>query len=208
MSETTPLTPKATRWRRWFLLATALLLLYFLLPLTLNWLATCLVRQDPLQSADVVIAMGGSTPCLRPRYAVELYRQRLARKVVISGLPVEWGEAAQKETRQSLVNFGATEADIVFADDTLNTRREADALVQLMREQGWKSALIVTDPFHTRRATYTFEQAAPDLIFYAAPLPAGAGVWSPNRWWTRRGDMYYTVRELIAWGNTLAGGLR
>lgn len=208
MAEATELKPKATRWRRGLIVVAALLCLYFLVPATLNFLAACLVRQDPLQPADVVIAMGGGTPCYRPRYAAEVYRQRLARKVVLSGLPAAWGEPAAQETRRSLVNFGATEADIIFADDTLNTRREADSLVQLMRAQGWHSALVVTDPYHSRRSVYTLQRAAPDLTFWAAPLPPGADVWSPERWWTRRADVYATVREFIAWGNTLVGGLR
>lgn len=208
MPETADLHSRTTRWRRWVIVAAALLLGYLFLPVLLNFLASCLVRQDPLQPADVVIAMGGGMPCYRPQYAVELYRQRLAPKVVVSGLPAEWGDDAQKQTQRALMNFGAAEADIIFVDDTLNTRREADGLVELMRAQGWKSALIVTDPYHTRRATYTLEKAAPDLKFYAAPVPQGAGIWSSQRWWTRRGDVYSTLRELIAWANTLVGGLR
>jgi uncharacterized SAM-binding protein YcdF (DUF218 family) len=199
---------KTRRWRVWLMLAIVLLLAYFLLPITLTFLAFQLIRQDPLQPADIVIAMGGGVPCLRPQHAVKLYRQGLARKIVLPGLPAIWGPNAIQETRQSLVNFGAAEADIVMLEDTRNTRTEAEMIVSVMREKGWKSALVVTDPYHTRRTHYTFRQAAPDLTFYAVPLPAGPHVWEPERWWTRRDDMWFTVRESIAWINTLAGGLR
>ncbi len=190
------------------LFAAACLLLYFLLPLILNFLASCLVRQDVLTPSDIVISLGGGRDCLRHLYAAELYRQGLAKKVVLTGLNFTQGDGEEKVTRRYLTNLGVAEADIVALKNMYNTRREAGAVAQLMREQGWKSALIVTDPYHTRRARYTIQRAGPELTFVAAPLPAGPHVWQPKRWWTRRGDMYSTVRESLAWANTLVGGLR
>lgn len=190
------------------LFAAAFLLLYFLLPLALNFLATCLVRQDALVPTDIVISLGGGRDCLRHQYAAELYRRGLAKKVVLTGLNFSRGEQEEKATRRYLTNLGIADADILLLRDVRNTRREADALAQFMRAQGWQSALIVTDPYHTRRAHYTMQRASSDLTFYAAPLPPGPLVWRPERWWTRRGDMYSTVRELLAWANTLGGGLR
>ena len=186
----------------------ACLLLYFLLPLTLNFLASCLVRRDSLTSSDIAISLGGGRDCLRHLYAAELYRRGLAKKVVLTGLNFTQGDGEEKTARRYLTNLGVAEADIVLLKNMYNTRKEAEALAQLMREQGWKSALIVTDPYHTRRARYTIQRASPELLFFAAPLPAGPHVWQPERWWTRRGDMYATVREGLAWANTLVGGLR
>ena len=154
----------------------------------LNFLASLLIRQDALQSADIVVALGGGTPCLRQDYAAEIYRQGLARKLLISGLPVVWGAGAEKTVRQHFINLGIPDTDLVFADDTGNTLVEAETIAQLMRAKGWKSALVVTDQFHTRRATYSCERAAPDLTFYAAPLPDRISLWKHTRWWTRRGD--------------------
>lgn len=190
------------------ILATVFVSLYFFLPIALEFLASLLVRQDPLQPSDIVVALGGGRPCQRPHHAIDLYRRGLARKVVISGLADVWGPDAKKVTRESLINLGASESDLIILDDTLNTRKEADILTDLMRKNGWQSALIVTDPYHVRRARYTMQQAAPDLAFYAAPVPPGPAVWSAKRWWTRRSDMWLTVREFAAWINTLVGGLR
>jgi uncharacterized SAM-binding protein YcdF (DUF218 family) len=198
-----------TMWRRRAMLGAALLLLlYWLLPLTLNFLATCLVRQDALIPSDIAVSLGGGQACTRHLYAAELYRRGLAKKVILTGLNFTRGESEEIQTRRYLTGLGIADADIFLLKDVRNTRREADALAQLMHDQGWKSALIVTDPYHTRRACYTIQRAGPDLRFAAAPLPPGPLGWKPERWWSRRGDMYATVRELLAWVNTLAGGLR
>lgn len=196
-------------WRRKAILfAAAFLFLYFLLPLTLNFLASCLIRQDAVAPADIAISLGGGRDCLRHAHAAALYRQGLAKKVVLTGLNFTHGQEEENITRRYLTNLGVADADIILLKDVRNTRREADALAQLMHENGWKSALLVTDPYHTRRAHYTFQQASQELKFYAVPLPPGPLVWQPDRWWTRRGDMYATVRESLAWVNTLVGGLR
>src|SRR5581483_7791301 len=107
---------------------------------------------------------------------------------------------------------GATVSDQPWRPGSRRVRTQARVeyhlLAQLMRERGLKSAIVVTDPFHSRRALHTIERAASDLTFYSSPVPPGPTVWRPERWWARRGDMYLTVREGIAWANTLLGGLR
>lgn len=198
---------KRNWWRRGAVLTIALLLLYWLLPVMLTWLASCLIRNDPLQPADIVIALGGGKPCVRLQYAAELYRRGLARKVLVTGIVAPPGSLAEEAARQQLVNLGIPPAEILVLKNTRNTRTEGEAIGRLMHEQGWQSALIVTDPSHTRRARYSLQRAAPDLTFYAAPLPAAPGVWRAERWWSRRGDMYHTIREFLAWANTLIGGL-
>lgn len=200
--------PTKPNWRRRVILCAALLLaLYFLLPVGLNALGTCLVRQDALAPADIVVSLGGGHACSRHFFAAELYRRSLAKKVVLTGLNFTRGEDEEKVTRRFLINLGIAEADILLLKNVRNTRREAEALGQLMQEQHWQSALLVTDPYHTRRACYTFQRANPALTFSAAALPPGPQVWQPERWWSRRGDMYLTVRECLAWVNTLIGGM-
>lgn len=200
--------PKSHWRRRLLLCAVFFLLLYFLLPRGLNALAACLLRQDALVASDIVISLGGGRDCTRHLYAAELYRRGLAKKVVLTGLNFTRGAEEEQVTRRFLGNLGIAETDIILLRDVRNTRREAAALTQMMLAEHWQSALLVTDPYHTRRAHYTFQRINPTLRFAAAPLPPGPDVWHAERWWSRRGDMYVTVRELLAWTNTLAGGMQ
>lgn len=199
----------ANLWLRRFCLgATFLLALYFLLPFPLNFLAHCLIRQDGLFPADAVIALSGDAQCLREQYAAELYRQGLARKILVGGFPVAWGIHTGEAAKHFLVHHGIPADDVIVLKDTWNTRIEADLLVQQMRRNGWQSALIVTDRFHSRRAMYTMQAAAADLQFSSQPLPPEQSRWQPEAWWERRGDMGLTMREFFSWVNTLAGGWR
>lgn len=196
-------------WFRRLLLSAAILIaLYFLLPPFLNSLAHRLIRRDALQSADVVIALSGDAQCIREKYAAELYRRGLARKIFVGGFPVAWGVHTGDAAKRYLIHLGIPEADVIVLKDTWNTRLEADLLVQQMRQNGWRSAIAVTDLFHSRRATYTIESAARDLQFFSQPIPLEQSRWLPDRWWARRNDVGLTVRECLSWVNTLAGGWR
>jgi uncharacterized SAM-binding protein YcdF (DUF218 family) len=196
-------------WPRKFLIAASIFLaLYFFLPFFLTSLAYSLIRRDAVQPADVIIALSGDARCLREKYAAELYRQGLARKIVVGGLPMAWGIHTGDAAKRYLLSLDIPEADVIVLKDPWNTRIEADLLVQVMQQKGWRSVIVVTEMFHSRRALYTIEPVAKDIMVYSQPLPPEQSRWQPERWWTRREDMGQTVREGLAWINTIIGGLR
>jgi uncharacterized SAM-binding protein YcdF (DUF218 family) len=192
--------------RRGAVVLACLLTVYFLTPALLNKLAEALIREDRLVKADVIVALAGDNRSNREKKAAELYHQGWADNVVVSGMKYDLGFHTGEAARRYVARLGVPEAKISMISETLNTRAEARILEQLMRERGWRSAIIVTSAFHSRRAAYTIEKAAPDLTFYSAPVPIGAPEWAPDAWWSRRGDVFLTVREFVSWANTLAHG--
>ncbi len=191
-------------WKRGITIGAATVVaLYFLLPSALSAVAGSLIRTDAPTRTDAVIALAGDPRSLREQKAAELYKQGLAGKVVVSGIPLAWGAHTGEAARSYLLRLGIPASDVFVLKESWNTRREATGFALLMRRHGWQSAILVTSPFHSRRARYTFQRAAPDLNFFSAPVPAQPPEWRPERWWARRGDMGITVREFFAWGNTL-----
>jgi uncharacterized SAM-binding protein YcdF (DUF218 family) len=179
---------------------------YFLIPIVLNRAAGSLIRNDQVVRADVIVALGGDKRCGREKRAVELYRQRIADKVIVSGVQYAWGIHTGEAAKRYVIRLGVPESDVLIIRDTWNTRAEARVLDSLMREHGWRSAIIVTSPFHSRRALYTVEKISPDLTFYSSPVTAQAPEWQPVDWWKRRSDAFLTTREFISWINTLVNG--
>jgi len=41
----------------------------------------------------------------------------------------------------------------------------------ILRERGWRSMLLVSSPYHMRRASLTFRRSAPELEIVHAPVP-------------------------------------
>jgi uncharacterized SAM-binding protein YcdF (DUF218 family) len=195
---------RALRW----LIALAIVgpLAYAGLPPTMNRAARALIRSDELVKSDVIVALGGDPRCNREKHAVELYRQSWAGKIVVSGAEVSPGLHTADAAKRYVMSLGVPEADVLVIRDTWNTRMEAIELEKLMLGNRWRRAILVTSAFHSRRAAFTVERAAADFEFRSAPVPTESPEWQPDRWWTRRMDVGLTVREWIAWTNTILGG--
>lgn len=192
--------------RRFCFCVALLFAFYFLLPFLLNSVARQLIRRDAIRPADVVIALSGDARCEREQYAAELYRQGLARKILVGGVPVAWGVHTGDAAKRYLLHLGIPADDVIVLKDPWNTRIEANLLVQQLRRNNWKSVIVVTDMFHSRRALYTIEAVASDLQLSSQPIPPERSRWQPQAWWKRRDDMGVTVREFLSWANTLVGG--
>jgi uncharacterized SAM-binding protein YcdF (DUF218 family) len=197
---------RSKRARVLFIVFACLLGVYFLTPFLLNKAAEGLIREDRLVKADAIVALAGDNRCNREKRAAELYLQGMGDNVVVSGMSFAWGFHTGEAARRYVISLGVPEEKISMICEALNTRAEARELDDLMRQRGWNSAIIVTSAFHSRRATYTVERAAPDRTFYSSPVSIGFPEWTPRAWWSRRGDVYVTVREFTSWANTLAGG--
>jgi uncharacterized SAM-binding protein YcdF (DUF218 family) len=197
---------RSRRARVLLIVSVCLLAVYFLTPVLLNKAAEGLIREDRLVKADVIVALIGDIRSNREKRAAELYRQGWADNVVVGGMSFAWGFHTGEAARKYVMSLGVPEEKISMISETLNTRAEAKALDDLMRERGWNSAIIVTAAFHSRRATYTVERAAQGRTFYSSPVPIGSPEWTPREWWSRRDDVYLTVREFASWANTLVGG--
>lgn len=181
---------------------------YFVAPIALTGIAGSMVRVDAATRADVIIALGGDARCLREKRAAELFRQGLAPQVIVSGVPSAWGINTGDASKRYVVSLGVPDSSVIVLRESWNTRVEAFAVSEIMKSNGWHSAIIVTSPFHSRRALLTFERYAAGYTYYSSPLPEEKPEWQRQRWWSRRGDMGTTIREMISWANTLVGGLR
>ena len=192
----------------------ALLALYFGLPVVLTWLAGLLIRNDGARlrwpdgspaSVDLIIALGGSLHCERELQAVDLFKQGRGAHISVSGVRAgAYGHIADSLQR-TVIAAGVAPERVMTIRDQYNTRTEVRAIVQVMRQRGWRRAIVVTTGFHSRRALYTFEREARDLEFYSIPVALGGTEWNPARWWSRRRDALLTLREALSWLNT---GLR
>jgi uncharacterized SAM-binding protein YcdF (DUF218 family) len=179
---------------------------YFLVPFLLTAVARSLIRVDVPAPADIIISLSGDAYGLREHTAATLYQQGMGSFVVVSGYAYGSNLDTSTASEDYLLSLGIPASAVLAIPGGNNTRLEADHITALMRARGWHTAIIVTSSFHSRRALYTFERTARDLTFYSVPVPAQAPEWQPDGWWKRRGDFGCTLRESLAWGNTLING--
>jgi uncharacterized SAM-binding protein YcdF (DUF218 family) len=157
-----------------------------------------LVVDQPPQPADAIIVLAGNAP-ERLRHAESLYDAGLAPLLVVSDeevrsqtLDTTWtalyraGVVARSLPPGALIVVGDPPPD--------STLDEATRVAALMQDRGLRSALLVTDPFHSRRASLLFGAAFRRRGLELRTSPGPDELDLPH-WWTHAYSARMVVEE-------------
>lgn len=180
---------------RWGLTLTAVLILWLSSTTGLsNLLARSLEYRyqppDEIPAAEVAVVLGGGTdPAVPPRssveinsagdrvlYAAELYRQGLARRLLLTGGEISWqtgGFSSPAEDMAAiLTTIGVPQEALWLETESLNTYENALFCAEMLAESGIQTILLVTSAMHMPRAVALFEAQGLEVI----PLPVDYSV--------------------------------
>jgi uncharacterized SAM-binding protein YcdF (DUF218 family) len=157
------------------------------------------VVEDPLQQSDALLLLSDDNFFAdRATRASDLYRQKLAPVVVASGRRLRPSAGIAELMEHDLIERGVPKERIIrFPHDGDNTREEALALRALVADKNWRSVIVVTSNYHTRRARYIFQHVFPQSVAVRV-ASARDGDFDPEHWWENRKSLKDFVRELAA----------
>ncbi|MDE2231259.1 MAG: YdcF family protein [Candidatus Omnitrophica bacterium] len=141
-----------------------------------------LVVKDKLQPADIVIVLAHAQD--RVAQAVQLYKEGYSKLLIMSGgrlLPSGNIEAVQM--KQEAVQAGVPPDRIWLDLKTMHTFQDPIFLKPVLLSHGFKSAIVVTSPYHTRRAAMIFNRMAEKTGIKIMYCPAQNSRFDPQRWW-------------------------
>lgn len=101
----------------------------------------------------------GGEPLARPQEAARLYSHGVAPVIYVTG------EGDSARNRQVLMSSGVPSSAILLETKATTTFGNAMLLKPLLEKAHVTSALIVTSPFHSRRALATFRKLIPGVRF-------------------------------------------
>jgi uncharacterized SAM-binding protein YcdF (DUF218 family) len=145
--------------------------------------------------ADAVVVLGaqvhrGGRPsaALRGRVqrAAALYRQGYAPRIVVTGGVGDAGIAEAAVMQGIAVGLGVPETAIVLEPTATRTAESARAVGAICREAGWRSVIVVSDPFHLRRSA---------LLFAAEGVRVQTAA-TDDAYFSARSRRYYRLREV------------
>lgn len=179
--------------------------------------------EDKLQRADYILPLAGDWHRLIK--AAELYKAGYAPAVMLSNsrlrpptrlhlLREEMGIKRQnpREFRKRLMLHLGVPEDVLtaFGDEHISTTEEAKAFQNFLNEHKTGSqagkpqrVILVTSPYHTRRAKMIFEAAMPDTFFMITSPPEGKIV---AQWWRDQRSAKLAVLEGFKFAFYLLGG--
>ena len=155
-------------------------------------------RQDARPASDAIVVLGASQFDGRPssvlearlEHAKELYDDGVAPRVVTVGGSAPGDRFTEAQAGRAYLQDRDV-PDVVAVGEGRDTLQSLEALRREMDAQGWRSAVLVTDPWHALRS----ERMARDLGIEAESSPTRRG---PSVR-TRATEVRYIARETAAY---------
>ncbi len=153
------------------------------------------INQAP-QKADVIIILGGDTG-IRVEQGVELYQKGYADAIIVSGGQLYHQLTQAEAMKEHAVALGVPVKAVFMEPKAESTYDNALYSKQIMMQQNFTSAIVVTSNYHTRRSKFIFDKVFRDtnitLTYCAAPEPN----FVPERWWANNKSIMFTLTEYI-----------
>jgi uncharacterized SAM-binding protein YcdF (DUF218 family) len=160
---------------------------------------------DPLAKADAIVAISGDTGA-RAETAIALWKQGYAPVLIFSGGSSDPESVASAELmKRTAVAAGVPATAIAVEGASATTEENAARVAELMRSRGLHSAILVTSPYHQRRAAMLFEREFGRASLTFRNHPADDPTWDPSLWWMREPSRTLTLIELAKLGALVAG---
>ncbi|MBI5958984.1 MAG: YdcF family protein [Chloroflexi bacterium] len=164
----------------------------------LRWIGHFLVVSDPLQPVDAIVILGGGGR-ERSQQGAKLFAEDYARWYVVTNAPLEMPgirEEYSELMKREAIWEGVPEDRILAVPGLVkSTVAEAAAVRQLAEEQGFRSLIIVSDPYHMRRARLIFRDEFKDTGIRIIVRPAEQSRYDPDRWWKTSEGLNTTGNE-------------
>jgi uncharacterized SAM-binding protein YcdF (DUF218 family) len=160
---------------------------------------------DPLAKADAIVAISGDTGA-RADTAISLWKQGYAPLLIFSGGSSDPESVASAELmKRTAVAAGVPSAAILVEGQSATTEENAQRVAELMRSRKLRSAILVTSPYHQRRAAMLFEREFGNGSLSLVNHPASDPIWDPNLWWMSDPSRRLTLVELAKLGALVVG---
>jgi uncharacterized SAM-binding protein YcdF (DUF218 family) len=171
--------------------------------------ARWLIVEAPLEHADAMVVLGGSaTYQERTALAARLFREGRAPVILLTddGQRAGWSRVERRNpyfvelARAELIRQGVPESAIEILPQTVgSTEDEAVALRGFTFSHGWRSLLVVTSAYHSRRALRTMRNRLSDtgVTVGLIPVPSGQQTPRPALWWLSPGGWRMVAGEYV-----------
>lgn len=154
-------------------------------------------RETVHAPADAIVVLGAQvhrdgrpSAALRGRVrrAAALYHAGFAPRLILTGGVGEAGIAEAAVMEALAVAHGVPASALVLEPRATRTLESARAVGAIARAAGWRSVIVVSDPFHLRRS---------GLLFRAEGLAVQTAA-TDDRYFSARSRRYYRARETAA----------
>jgi uncharacterized SAM-binding protein YcdF (DUF218 family) len=158
--------------------------------------ARFLAPSDPLRRADAVLVFSGDPEYERTLEAVRVYRAGYAPYLVFSG---QGGPGDSAQSMAEVAHRSGVPGSAILLEPRARSTYENVAFVRdLLARHHVRTLILVTSPYHERRAYLVARHVLRDVALVNHPVPHSS--WSPEGWWWTPGGRQTVVDEYAKLG--------
>jgi len=152
--------------------------------------------QDMLEKADVIVAISGGETHQRVAEAVSLFKSDWAPLLIMSGAAKDEGPSNAAAMKQIAISLGVPKNKILIEESATSTLDNAKFVRDIIVEKKITKIILVTSPYHQRRASLAFAKALKGLPVKIINHSSTDSLWRKNGWWQDSWARYLTLSEL------------
>lgn len=163
-------------------------------PLVLDKVGRYLELKDELKPADVIVVLAGERT-ERVEHGVKLFNEGWARKdrMILAGGPIVWKYSWASLMKEHAVSLGVPQKAILLEEASRSTEEDALFTKEILGKYGYRSVILVTSPYHSRRAAKIFRKTLGSGV---KVISSPAESWLKfDDWWKRRRDRSVVLSE-------------
>ncbi len=168
----------------------------------LTQIGAFLVYQDKISPADAILVLGGGRK-ERIVQGVDLYLKKYGNKVIFTGEyqqylyahSYHWAIQAQKYAE----TIGLPKDRVILVLNSSTTHTDATLTKEICVENKFRTLIVVSEPFHTKRAYYTFKKVYAGSGIKVMVYPVQESWYKKDNWWKSKDGLMETQTEYLKW---------
>ncbi len=152
--------------------------------------------QDRLEKVDAIVVISGGDTDARVTEGVKLYFQKWAPKIIFSGAAARGEVSNALAMKRIATGSNVPEEDILIEEESRTTTENAEKVAEILEREELKSIILVTSPYHQRRAYSSFKEAL-GKDYLIINHSAKDETWRKKNWWDNANARFLTFGEIM-----------
>ena len=151
--------------------------------------------QGNLELSDAIVIISGGETAERVSEGVKLFQAGWAPLLIMSGAARDEGTSNALAMKKMATDMGVLDKQIAVEEEATNTFENALKVKNIIQEQKITKMILVTSPYHQRRASLVFHIALRGLPIEIINHSAKDSKWRKNGWWENSWARGITLSE-------------
>lgn len=150
--------------------------------------------QSKLENSDAIVVISGGQTTSRADKGIQIYKDGYAKNMVFSGAALDDGPSNAEAMQMQAIAAGVPLNSINTDDESRDTYQNAVNSKKILEGIKAKKIILVTSPYHQRRAYETFKFVL-GKDYTVLNSSSFDDRWSKSRWWDKGFAYNITLSE-------------